>query len=286
MRPASSYLFVPGNRSDLLRKANSLEAEAFVLDLEDSVPCGAKDDARDAICDAGPNFDRRQVWVRINSAPEYRELDIPRFAGKPWLAGFVLPKVESQEQILEVRNLIAYCRSDPELKLRFIPSIESALSVLNAYDIARGPDVHAVGFGGAEGGDLVNDLGCTWSSSGPEVMHARQHALLRIRAARTIHPLDSVYSNVRDVSGFEQDTALSRRLGFRGRMVIHPNQIEPANRIYAPSAEEIEFAFKVVDAFRAALDRGQATTTVGGKLIDNAMYLGARQLIEEVAAQN
>ena len=113
-------------------------------------------------------------------------------------------------------------------------SIESALGVLNAYDMATAAArVVSLTFGGAQDGDLNTDLGCAWSIDGPEMLHARAHTLLAARAARFDSPLDGVFANVRDAEGFERDTALSRRLGYRGRKLIHPvadRAVQPALR--------------------------------------------------------
>src|SRR5262249_23497644 len=101
--------------------------------------------------------------------------------------------------------------------------------VLNAYDMAIAAEpVVSLTFGGAQDGDLNTDLGCAWSIDGPEMLHARSDTLLAARAARFDAPLDGVFANVRDAEGFERDTTLSRRLGYRGRKLIHPTQLNPA----------------------------------------------------------
>jgi citrate lyase subunit beta/citryl-CoA lyase len=164
-------------------------------------------------------------------------------------------------------------------------SIESAKGVLNAYDMSLGARrVASLTFGGAQDGDLNTDLGCIWSIDGPEMMHARCHTLMCARAARFDTPLDGVFSNVRDLEGFERDTALSRRLGYRGRKLIHPSQIEPCNRLYAPSQKELDYYARVLEALDKALAQGSASTTVDGKMIDVAMANAARRALDEAAA--
>ncbi len=168
---------------------------------------------------------------------------------------------------------------------KLVLSIESALGVLNAYDMALAAKrVVSSSFGGAQDGDLNTDLGCVWSSDGPEMMHARCHTLLAARAARFDSPLDGVYANVRDPEGFEKDTALSRRLGFRGRKLIHPSQIEPCNRLYAPSEQELDYYSRVLEAFDKAMAQGSASTTIDGKMIDEAMAKAARRVLDQAAA--
>jgi citrate lyase subunit beta/citryl-CoA lyase len=111
------------------------------------------------------------------------------------------------------------------------------------------------------------------------MLHARCHTLLCARAARFDTPLDGVFSNVRDAEGFAKDTALSRRLGYRGRKLIHPSQIEPCNRLYAPSEAELDYYSRVLEAFDKALAQGSASTTVDGKMIDVAMANAARRVL-------
>jgi citrate lyase subunit beta/citryl-CoA lyase len=168
---------------------------------------------------------------------------------------------------------------------KLVLSIESALGVLNSYDMAiSAKRVASTSFGGAQDGDLNTDLGCTWSLDGPEMLHARCHTLLCARAARIETPLDGVFANVRDPDGFEKDTTLSRRLGFRGRKLIHPSQIEPCNRLYAPSQQELDYYARVIEAFDAAVKQGHASTTVDGKMIDVAMANAAKRALDQAAA--
>ena len=168
---------------------------------------------------------------------------------------------------------------------KLVLSIESALGVFNAYDMAAGVKRAAsLAFGGAQDGDLNADLGCVWSSDGPEMNHARSQVLLAARAARFDTPLDGVYANVRDAEGFEKDTTLSRRIGYRGRKLIHPSQIEPCNRLYAPSQAELDYYARVLEAFAKAEQQGSAATTVDGKMIDVAMAQAARRVLAADAA--
>lgn len=121
------------------------------------------------------------------------------------------------------------------------------------------------------------------------MMFVRQFTFVAARAAGIQYPLDGVFSNVRDAEGFKRDTLLSKRLGFRGRTVIHPAQIEAANEIYMPTAVEVDYAHRVIAAFDEALSRGIGSTTVDGKLVDVAMAKTAHNILELVAkikAQN
>jgi len=266
-----------------------LPSDAFIFDLEDSVPVPEKDNARAGVKAYAPKIAGDRVWVRTNGIETgMAEADLDAVIGIKGIAGVFLPKVETRDEVVRWDSMIAALETARGLApgaTKLVLSIESALGVLNAYDMALGAArVASLTFGGAQDGDLNTDLGCVWSIDGPEMMHARCHTLLCARAARFESPLDGVYSNVRDAEGFEKDTTLSRRLGYRGRKLIHPSQIEPCNRLYAPSQKELDYYTRVLEAFEKALAQGSASTTVDGKMIDVAMANAARRVLNEAAA--
>ena len=285
-----SFLYVPANREKFLDKAIGLPADAFIFDLEDSVPVAEKNNARAGVKEYAPKIDGHRVWVRVNGLDTgLAEADLDAVIGIEGMAGIFLPKVETRNEVLRWDTAIAALekkRGVDASSTRLVLSIESALGVLNAYDMSvAAKRVASLSFGGAQDGDLNTDLGCTWSSDGPEMMTARGLALIAARAARFDSPLDGVFADVRDLAGFERDTALSRRLGYRGRKLIHPSQIEPCNRLYAPSPRELEYYARVLEAFDKALAQGRASTTVDGKMIDVAMAQAARRVLDEAAAR-
>ena len=283
-----SFLYVPANRDKFLEKSLGLPADALLFDLEDSVPAAEKDAARAGFKAYAPKVPGR-AWVRVNGLETgFAEADLDAVVGVPGLAGIFLPKVETRDEVARWDGTIGTleaARGVTHGATRLVLSIESALGVLNAYDMALGAKrVASSSFGGAQDGDLNTDLGCVWSSDGPAMMHARCQTLLCARAARFDSPLDGVYANVRDPAGFEQDTALSRRLGFRGRKLIHPSQIEPCNRLYSPSQQELDYYARVLEAFDQAAAQGSASTTIDGKMIDEAMAKAARRVLDQAAA--
>jgi len=284
-----SFLYVPANREKFLEKAMGLPSDAFILDLEDSVPVPEKANARAGVKAYAPKIGGDRVWVRTNGIETgMAEADLDAVIGVKGVAGVFLPKVETRDEVIRWDGMIAALEKARGLatgSTRLVLSIESALGVLNAYDMALGATrVVSLNFGGAQDGDLNTDLGCVWSIDGPEMMHARCHALLCARAAGFDTPLDGVFANVRDPEGFERDTALSRRLGYRGRKLIHPSQIEPCNRLYRPSAAELDYYARVLAAFDQAVKQGSASTTVDGRMIDVAMANAARRALEAEAA--
>jgi citrate lyase subunit beta / citryl-CoA lyase len=286
---ARSFLYVPANREKFLEKAIGLPSDAFIFDLEDSVPAAEKANARAGIRAYGPRIADNRVWVRVNGLDTgLAEADLDAVIGVPGIAGIFLPKVESRDEVARWDTMIGALetrRGMTARAMKLVLSIESARGVLSAFEMAvAAKRVASLAFGGAQDGDLNADLGCAWSIDGPEMLHARSHTLLAARAARFDTPLDGVFANVRDPDGFARDTALSRRLGYRGRKLIHPAQIEPCNRLYRRTAAELDYYARVLDAFDKAVAQGSASTTVDGRMIDVAMANAARQALDADAA--
>lgn len=280
-----SYLFIPGNRRKLLDKTATLPAEAFILDLEDAVPPAEKPEARKLVCEYAAKIPNG-AWIRTNALDtSFFAGDLDATVGAAGVAGYSIPKVDTVEQVKEIDHQLAVlerARGIAAGSTKIILTAESAKAVLFCYAIVTAsPRILSIVFGGARDADLMNDIGCAWSLDGPELMHARQHMLLGARAAGVKYPLDGAYADIRDKEGFERDTALSQRLGYRGRMLIHPDQIEPSKRLYGRTAQEIDYYTRVIAAFAAATAEGKATTTVDGRMIDEAMALAARRVLEE-----
>jgi citrate lyase subunit beta/citryl-CoA lyase len=285
---ARSFLYVPANREKFLEKAIALPADAFIFDLEDSVPLAEKANARAGVREYAPKIAGDRVWVRLNGLDSGLAADdLDAIAGIAGLAGIFLPKVETPDEVGRWDALIDAHEKGHGVKagaIKLVLSIESALGVLNAHAMATAAArVVSLAFGGAQDGDLNTDLGCAWSIDGPEMLHARSHTLLAARAARFDTPIDGVFADVRDTQGFERDTTLSRGLGYRGRKLIHPAQIEPCNRLYRPSAAELDYYARVLAAFDEAMAQGSASTTVDGRMIDAAMANAARRVLEAEA---
>ncbi|MFL6802786.1 MAG: HpcH/HpaI aldolase/citrate lyase family protein [Xanthobacteraceae bacterium] len=183
-----SFLYVPANREKFLDKAVGLPADAFIFDLEDSVPPAEKARARAAIRDYAPKIPDLRVWVRPNALDtEFGRADLDAVIGITGIAGLFVPKVESCDDVRRWDELIGELETKRNLAagaIKLVLSIESARGVLNAYDMAiAAKRVVSLTFGGAQDGDLNTDLGCAWSIDGPEMLHARSHTLLAARAA-------------------------------------------------------------------------------------------------------
>jgi citrate lyase subunit beta / citryl-CoA lyase len=276
---ARSLLFVPADRERFYEKARELDVDAVIVDLEDGVTADARPAAR-AIAGHQLATLGKPAWVRVNAVgSDALEADLDALAGADGLVGLVVPKVDGPQEVATLESLLAGA------DMPVIAMIESALGVVQAFAIATASArVVSLCFGGARGGDLHADLGSGWSIEGPELLYARQHVLLAARAAGLAWPLDGVFSDVRDSDGFRRDTELSRRLGYRGRPVIHPEQVAIANEIYAPTPAEVEAARRVLEAVGTAAAEGRGTATVDGRMVDRAMARQAEMLLAHAAS--
>lgn len=270
-RLAKTWLFVPAHRPELVAKALASAADGVMLDLEDAVPDERKAQARASLPAIPPRAHGR-TWVRINArGTAWHAEDVRAAMQAPGVQGVLCPKVEDAADLIAPGVLAAR----PDMAQGAL--VESALGVMRLFGmLERVQEVGMVMFGGAEGADLMTDLGCGWSIDGPELLHARQHTVLSARGFKRVALVDGVYARVDDTEGLARDTRLSRGLGFRARAVVHPAQIAVVNDIYAPTADETAWAAEVIQAFEAAVDRGAAALRLRGRLIDAAMYKAAR----------
>jgi citrate lyase subunit beta/citryl-CoA lyase len=280
---ARALLFVPADRDRFYAKVAELRPDAVIIDLEDAVLPAARPAARVIAAERIPTLPC-PAWVRVNGvgSPDLVD-DLLAVVGTPGLAGVMVPKVDGGDAILDLDEALTdaeVASGRPAGSTPVIPMIESARGVVQAFGTASAsPRVVSLCFGGARGGDLHGDLGSAWSIDGPELLHARQQVLLAARAAGLRWPLDGVFADVADAEGFVRDTELSRRLGYRGRPVIHPSQVRPAQAGYAPTERELDDARAVLAEADEAELRGEGTVLVGGRLVDAAMVRHARAVL-------
>ena len=292
MKPVRVALFAPGINSKVMGKALGADVEAVILDLEDSVPIASKLDARKLVADVidgsvgkgGPKPSPMN-WVRVNGAStDFLPGDLDAVA-RPGLAAVMLPKAETVEDVQETAAALDRYEKERGVTpgtIEIVLQIESALGIYRAFDLIKAsPRVGATCLGGARDGDLQTDLGCSWSIEGTELMYARQKLLLDTRAAGGhVHPLDGVFSDLNDDAGLTADTRLSARLGYIGRTIIHPKQIDPVRAAYAVPEAEAAYYRKVVTEFEAKEKQGVAAITVDGKLVDYAMFQRAKRVLD------
>ncbi len=279
-----SLLIMPANRADMLAKAPSYGADALVFDLEDSVPLAEKAKARELAREfIAKHRAGNSIYVRVNALQTGMLGDDLHAIVADGLVGIRMSKTESPEAIRSVAAMLDELERErglPPNSIQISPNLESAKGVWLAYDIASAsPRVHSILVGTAQDGDLQTDLGYTWTPEGNEVLYLRSRVLLAARAAGVEHVLDGAYSNIRDPEGLRINCEAARNLGYRGKSVIHPNQIETVNRVFAPTPQELDYYQRVIEAFDAAVARGSAATTVDGKLVDYAMVGMAKRVL-------
>ena len=259
---ARSYLFVPANRPERFDKALAAGADAVIVDLEDAVPDADKLQARNAL--AGWLSPAKRILVRINHAQSewFRDdLDLCRGAG---VEGIVLPKAERVEDIATVVQDIGSGKL-------VIPLVETALGLFDAVAIARAPQVQRLAFGSI---DFQLDLGIRGEHE--ELLYFRSHLVLASRLAGLQPPIDGVTTALDDAKQLLDDSNRARRLGFGAKLCIHPKQLAPVHQCFSPSAEEIAWARRVLDAARAA--KG-AAVALDGRMIDRPVILKAEEIL-------
>lgn len=277
-----TLLFAPGNVARRVEKALGSAADAVILDLEDAVPINEKEGVRPVVATALKQSRRVNCYVRVNALDTGLTIDDLTAVISVELDGIMAPKVETPADLEKIDWYMGYLekkQSIPRGSIDLIPLIENARGVENAPAIAGAvARVKRLCFGAV---DYTADLGIDLTADGAEIFYARSRLVNASRAAGLEPPIDTVYPQIRDAGGLLEDTARARRLGFQGKLIIHPDQIEPVNRIFTPSEEEIAFARKVVSAFQEAEARGHAAITLeGGKFVDYPVVQNARRLLQ------
>jgi citrate lyase subunit beta/citryl-CoA lyase len=280
-QPLRSLIFAPGNHPRKVAKVATLGADAIILDLEDAVAASEKVAARDAVRAALPTYRDTVVLARINGvATDLWEGDLEAVVSSA-LHGILVPKVESAAMLDRVDERVAELEHRaglPRDTIRLFALIETARGVAHVEAIAEHapPRLHTLLFGSA---DFTADLEIDLTSDATELLYARSRVVIAARAAGLPAPIDGVYLlGLRDEEGLVRDTKLARQLGFQGRLVIHPAQVAPVNRVFsAMSPAEIEQAQKIVHAFKAAEAAGSASIQVDGIFVDYPVYRRARR---------
>jgi citrate lyase subunit beta / citryl-CoA lyase len=282
-RMRRSRLYIPGNEPKYFINAGLRHPDGVILDLEDSVHPHEKDAARLLVRNAlrAVNFGTCERMVRINQLPPGLD-DLEEVV--PELPDLVLlPKTERPGQVLQVIDRIERVkkRHDVDRPIWLMPILESALGIENAYAIASAsPNVVALTIGLE---DYTADLGVAKTVRGDETVFARQRLVNAARAAG-IQAINSVYGDVADMEGLKQWGTKARAMGFEGMGCIHPLQIPVIHEAFAPAAEEIEKALKIVSAFDEAQQKGLSVVSLGSKMIDPPVVQRALKLVNRAKA--
>jgi citrate lyase subunit beta / citryl-CoA lyase len=284
-RPRRTVLYLPGSNARALEKARTLPTDALILDLEDAVSPDAKATARDQVAAAvsAGGFGPREVLVRINA------VDTPWFADDVAAVaaaapdGVLVPKVSSADDVAGVEATLESAGAPDDLLLWAM--LETPRAILDAAEVAHASP-RLVGFVMGTN-DLAKELRAAHVPGRAPLLPSLAWCLLAVRdAGKTI--VDGVFNDLDDAEGFAAECRQAVELGFDGKTVIHPRQLEPCNAAFTPTDAEVARAREVIAAFEAARAEGRGVVTVDGKLVENLHVEQAQQalaLVEAIAAR-
>jgi citrate lyase subunit beta/citryl-CoA lyase len=280
-RPRRSVLYMPGANERALRKAGTIPADALILDLEDSVAPDAKADAREraAAAAASGEYGYREVAIRVNAPGTRWHADDLRAAAEAGPDAVVVPKVDSPETVHAVERALEAAGAPDRTAIWAM--MESPRAMLDAHAVAAASERLTVLVMGTN--DLAKELHAESVPGRAPLLTGLSLALLGARAAGKAI-LDGVYNDVQDLAGFEEECAQGRRFGFDGKTLIHPGQVAPCNKVFAPSPAEIEHSRRVIEAFEAAVAEGRGVVTVDGRMVENLHVEEAHRVLSLAAA--
>ncbi|QHC26583.1 HpcH/HpaI aldolase/citrate lyase family protein [Streptomyces sp. GS7] len=276
MRARRSVLYMPGANERALEKARSLPADALILDLEDAVAPDAKAEARQRVAAAAASgaYGHREVTIRVNGPGTAWHADDLRAAAEAGPDAVVVPKVESAQTVREVERALEAAGAPDRTAIWAM--VETPRAMLDARAVAGASERLTVLVMGTN--DLAKELHAEHVPGRAPLLTGLSLALLAAReSGKAI--LDGVYNDVRDLVGFEAECVQGRQFGFDGKTLIHPSQVEPCNRVFAPAEEDIARARKVIEAFELAEREGRGVVTVDGRMIENLHVEDARRVL-------
>ncbi|MBA2266764.1 MAG: CoA ester lyase [Nitrosopumilus sp.] len=284
-----SLIFIPGNNQRFLEKSRTINSDIICYDLEDSVPQEEKEIARESVRSAIQEISKindinkeRILAVRINSPTSDQMATDLKKVITPGIDAIVIPKVDDDKQIAEISKIIEKKENEKNIQsgiIKIIPSIESALGVVNAYNIAKSDQrITTLVFGIF---DFLHDMKIDNQDMETITgfMYARAKVPVDARAAG-IDSIDSIWQDIHDHSGLIKDLKLGKKLGYNGKCIIHPSQIEHVHSVFSPSNQDIEWAKKVVQALDSAKNSSAGAVKLEGKMIDAVHYKQARRILD------
>ena len=266
IRPRRSVLYMPGANTRALEKARSLPADALIFDLEDAVAPDAKETARANVVAAASSrsYGKREIAIRCNGlSTAWGKADVAAIA-KSGVDAILVPKVESAAEVANVVALLD--AAGAPVSMMVWAMMETPRGILRAEEIAGAHPRLALFIMGTN--DLVKDMRARHTPMRLPMVTALGLGMLAARA-HGLTILDGVYNDIKDEAGFRAACQQGLEMGFDGKTLIHPSQVEPCNEIFAPSAAELESANKIVAAFKAAQAEGKGVVTVDGRMIEN-----------------
>ena len=282
-----SLLYVPGNMPSMLQNVSLFRCDAVFIDLEDAVPLNEKDTARILVSRFIATCEERnkQLFVRINALDTPWGHDDLRQVLPAQPDGIRLPKADTPEIVERLDTLLTEMEEELAIEIgtfKIIPSIESALGVINAIKIARcSTRVIALAFG-AE--DYTASMEIERTKSGEELFHARARVLWAAKAAG-IQAIDTIFADVADMDSFRTEVELIKNLGFTGKSLVNPRQISVVHDVFAPKREEIDYALQVIEAIVRAREMGTGVISLNGKMVDAPVVKRAARMIRAAVSQ-
>ena len=282
-----TMMYVPGNNPAMLADAHIYGADSLMFDLEDSVSINEKDSARLLVYQMVKNIDyKTEVVVRINSLDSpYGRKDIEAMV-RAGVDVIRLPKTDTAQDVKDVEHIIAETEALIGKTVgctKMMAALETPLGIINAYQIATASD-RLIGIAiGAE--DFVTSMKTNRSQAGIELLTARSQLVIAARAAG-IAALDTVYSDVEDEVTFKREVTLIKQLGFDGKSVINPRQIDIVHDIYKPTEDEIKSAKQIMMAIEEAESKGSGVISVNGKMVDKPIVERAQRVLELSGGQH
>ena len=281
-----SLLYVPGNMPSMLQNIPLFNCDAIQIDLEDAVPYSEKDAARILVRRFLEGYKNRnkEILVRINGLDTKWALDDLKTVLPALPDGIRLPKADSPEIVERLDTLLTEYEEELGLDIghfRILPSIETAEGVINAVQTARSsPRLIGLAFG-AE--DYTATMEIERTKSGEELFNARMNVLWGAKAAG-IQAIDSIFADVNDMDALRKETELIKRLGFTGKCMVNPRQIDVIHDVFAPKQEEVDYALEVMDAIKRAREMGTGVISLKGKMIDRPVVVRAARVINRARA--
>jgi len=265
---------MPGANERALEKAKGLAADALILDLEDAVAPDAKEAARERVCGMVGEYGSREVTIRVNGLDtEWHDADL-RAAAQAGPAAVVVPKVNSAREVHNIERALELGGAPDDTKIWAM--VETPVAMLHAEEIAGASERLTVLVMGTN--DLAKELHAEFVPGRGPLLGGLSLCLLAARATGKVI-VDGVYNDVKDLAGFEAECLQGRQYGFDGKTLIHPGQIEPCNRVFSPSEEEIAQARKIITAFDEAKAEGRGVVTVDGRMIENLHVDNAQRIL-------
>ncbi|MBP7566920.1 MAG: CoA ester lyase [Burkholderiaceae bacterium] len=268
---ATTFLFVPATRPERFGRAHASGAGIVIVDLEDAVPPEARDTARAKLAsalDAMPTGERARTLVRINAlGTPWHAADVA--AARAWtgagLAGIVLPKADAAEALAALSSTLG-------ARAQIVPLIESGAGLDTVDSLATAPGVTRLAFGHL---DFMADLGMACEGDEPELLPARFALVRASHRAGLAPPIDGVTTDTQDIARMAHDAARSLRMGFGGKLCIHPDQIAPVRDAFRPGAGQLDWSRRVLE--RA--EQGHALFTLDGRMVDAPVIALARRVV-------